>query len=108
MNGIILSLMLSYSLLGWQDGSVPVQAQIAGGYHVGPVYAIVALDTWAFQRTFAWQYEPVSVEYDFRVGVKFDGFDIYLSRFCQHNVDAGSWRYPETMGFSIVMKWSNW
>ena len=108
MNGIILSVMLTYSIWNPMQTRVPIDAEIASGYHVGPAYVLINLHTWALQQALAWEYNPLSIEYDFRLGVKFNGFDIYLSRYCQHNIDGGSWRYPEDMGLRVVLSYTSW
>ena len=109
MSGIILSFMLSYSLFNpsWSP-SIPVDAEIIGGYHVGSFYAEVSLFTHAKQAVFGWAYNPLSIGYDFRLGIYWQGFNIYLSRFCDHSVSGGSRRYPEDMGLRIIAQWSTW
>lgn len=108
MHGVILSFMLTYSIFNpsWAP-SVPVSAEIAGGYHYGPLYAKVILLTHMEQVMFGFAYKPLSINYDFRFGARWKGFDVSISRFCQHDIFGSSY-YPSDGGVQIIARWSNW
>ena len=103
MNGIIISLALTYSI--WSTNPM-VDATIMGGYHVGPIYGTVSVETIAEERVFAWAYVPERVLYDFRLGARFDDIDFGLSRWCYHNVSNGN--YAQPWGLSFFFRWSTW
>ena len=103
MNGIIISLALNYALLSINP---MVDATIMCGYHLGPAYASVSVETTAKEHMFAWAYSPERVLYDFRIGARFDDIDFGLSRWCYHNVSYG--HYDEMVGLSFYFRWSTW
>jgi hypothetical protein len=100
VHGLIFQLLLSYNLFSFQ-----ADATILGGYQVGPVYATVSVETVADEKVFAYSYAPILVTYDYRIGVEWNGFDIGLSRWCQHRVGYGE--LNERGSLSGYISWSN-
>lgn len=103
MNGIILSMLLSYNLM-----NPLVSAELAGGYHVGPFYGVVSVSTYMQELEFAWNYRPLSVLYDFRLGFKSKSFNVYLSRYCQHDIMDYDDMYSTNAGLRLVLRYSTW
>jgi len=105
MNGLVAALVLNYALSFGADPTI-VDATIIAGYHFGPAYATVGVQTWAREHVFAWAYSPTRVLYDFRVGARLGDVDFGLSRWCYHNVSNGD--YAQPWGLSFYFKWSTW
>lgn len=103
MNGLIAVLILNYSLF---PVSGDVTALVGAGYHLGPAYAMVSVETHAEEQDLAWAYSPDRVLYDFRVGARFGDVDFGLSRWCYHNVSLG--KYSQPWGLSFYFEWSTW
>jgi len=103
MNGVILSLLLSYF---WVPGPTVIigLGEIEGGYHVGPVYGVVCVGT-QFDPITAVNNIPLTVFWDFKLGIRLDGVNVYISRACQHNVFGD---LVSGGGLRIVGSWSNW
>jgi hypothetical protein len=80
-------------------------AEVGAGYHVGPAYALVTVTTGCEQDVLGWNYTPLNVKYDFRFGVAWRGLDVYVSRWCQHNVFG---HYDEYWGLSLTLSYRNW
>lgn len=107
-SGIILSIALSYNLMSFGSGALPdAVATLEGGYHIGPVYALVSVETQAQEGAIAWAYYPSMVTYDFKLGVKFSGFDAHLSRYCVHGVDVVYWGH-EPAGLRLEVSYTTW
>jgi hypothetical protein len=102
MSGVILAFLLSTQLIGSPDWT---EAAMTGGYHLGPAYATVTVATRMETITPLWNYRPMDVLWDFRLGVHFEGFDASLSRYCRHDVFGGS---EDIGGLRLLLSWSNW
>jgi hypothetical protein len=101
VHGLILSILLIHPIYPLTDNFV--EASICGGYYIEGFYGTVEVETIAKPSIIGISYQPLNIMYDFRVGWKWQGFDIAISRHCEHGID----RYIEgTGGFSLMLKWS--
>jgi len=101
MNGLILAAVLNWTFLGL--GLPPVEAELTGGYQIGPAYMTCSILTRSTPVGFA-NFRPENVTWDFRVGAEWRGFDLCLSRVCTHDVFAV---LPESSGWRIVLSYDS-